>query len=239
MLNNNKPQCTAKSKHTGQQCRNNAMDGRNVCRMHGGKTPRGIASANYKGKGFSKHLPTRFKEIYDSIEDDLEHNLLSRNIKTREMFIREKLERLEDAPDSEKAWNELRTLVDDIKKAYADTNDGAMAKALDKTNRLIDKQILYHLAASEIRQDLNQQREDKKAIAAIEFKGENAATMSEIMQFVGAVLKLVDNTVSNIQERNKIFYDIESIIGTQERNTATIERLSASYADETVMESTS
>lgn len=228
MLNNHKPQCTAKSKHTGEQCRNNAMDGRNVCRMHGGKTPRGIASPHYQGKGFSKHLPTRFKEIFDNIEDDLEHNLLSRNIKAREMFIREKLEKLDNAPDSEKAWNELRALVDDIKKAYADTNDGAMAKALDKTNRLIDKQILYHLAASEIRQDLNQQREDKKAIAAIEFKGENAATMKEIQLLIGFMVRAILENVSNPREQGVLIGKLESLTIDSGSNQIGIEQLSAS-----------
>lgn len=220
--------CNAKSKSTGKQCQCVAVTGSDKCRVHGGKTPRGVANANYKHGKFSEHLPSHFASIYANVESDIENGLLSRNIKLRETLIRQKLELLEDAPDSQKAWNELRTLIDDVHMAYSKMDDGKMALTLTKINRLLDARILYHLTVAEIRNELNGQREDMKAIAAIEYKGENAATMTEIMQFVGAVLKLVDNTVSNIQERNKIFYDIESIIGTKERDTATIERLSAS-----------
>src|SRR5688572_7677073 len=32
------------------------------CRFHGGNSPSGIASPNYKGRGYSKNLPTRMLE---------------------------------------------------------------------------------------------------------------------------------------------------------------------------------
>src|SRR6516162_4990613 len=35
----NKQRCMATSKHSGEQCRNYAMMGKGVCRIHGGATP--------------------------------------------------------------------------------------------------------------------------------------------------------------------------------------------------------
>jgi hypothetical protein len=38
-------QCTAKSKRTGERCRQFAMENQNVCRAHGGKAPQSLAAA--------------------------------------------------------------------------------------------------------------------------------------------------------------------------------------------------
>ena len=44
------PRCTAKSKRSGQACRNPAVRGWNVCRMHGarGGAPSGSGNPNWK-----------------------------------------------------------------------------------------------------------------------------------------------------------------------------------------------
>lgn len=57
-------QCTATSKQSGQRCRRSPTVGRSTCKMHGGTQPRGIASPNWKGRGYSKDLPTRLADRY-------------------------------------------------------------------------------------------------------------------------------------------------------------------------------
>lgn len=53
-------QCTAKSKRSGVQCKNAAMRNRHVCRMHGGKSHRGMQSkAHYHGY-YAKDFYSRF-----------------------------------------------------------------------------------------------------------------------------------------------------------------------------------
>ena len=44
------PRCTARCKHTKASCRNAAVQGRSVCRMHGGKAgaPRGERNGAYR-----------------------------------------------------------------------------------------------------------------------------------------------------------------------------------------------
>lgn len=37
--NDSAPQCTATSKRSGERCRNAAIKGKDVCRLHGGQTP--------------------------------------------------------------------------------------------------------------------------------------------------------------------------------------------------------
>lgn len=59
-----RPRCTAHSKRNGRRCQNLPVRGRAVCRMHGGHQPRGIASPHWKGRGYSKDLPTRLADRY-------------------------------------------------------------------------------------------------------------------------------------------------------------------------------
>jgi hypothetical protein len=46
--------CKARSKQTGERCKAWAAPGREVCRHHGGKTPRGLASPSFKHGLYSK-----------------------------------------------------------------------------------------------------------------------------------------------------------------------------------------
>lgn len=208
--------CNGISKTTGEQCLNPAMIGSEKCYHHGGATPRGIASPQFKTGKYSRSLPVRLAAIYEGIEADLETNLLSNNIRLREALIRQKLEMLEDAPDSQAAWDSLRSQISDLQKAFINEDYGKVQLGFENINRLIDKRNLYHLTASEIRKDLNEQRNDTNAKAAINYKGENAISINELMAFVGAMMNLISTTVSNVSERNRIFDAIERLTSTKE-----------------------
>ena len=49
-------QCTAHQKHTGERCKSYACRGKQVCRMHGGKSKRGREHWNYKNGLHSKDV---------------------------------------------------------------------------------------------------------------------------------------------------------------------------------------
>lgn len=51
--------CNAKAKSTGKTCQRDAMDGSTKCYVHGGATPRGEASPQFKHGRYSRHLPKR------------------------------------------------------------------------------------------------------------------------------------------------------------------------------------
>lgn len=63
-------QCSATSKRSGHRCRKHAMRGRTVCRVHGGATPRGVASPHWKHGKYSTILPDRLAAKYeDALRD--------------------------------------------------------------------------------------------------------------------------------------------------------------------------
>jgi len=57
------PQCTAKSKRSGQQCRRHASLGRHVCRMHGAASLRGTEHPNWRHGLTAKHWPEELLEL--------------------------------------------------------------------------------------------------------------------------------------------------------------------------------
>lgn len=62
--------CTAHSKRTGAPCQQPAMHGGTVCRMHGGRSPRGIAAASWKHGRYSKALPADLAKAYERARRD-------------------------------------------------------------------------------------------------------------------------------------------------------------------------
>lgn len=60
--------CKAWSGRNGRQCMNLAVKGMDVCRFHGGSTPRGAAHPRYKGRGYSRYMPVRMSDIVEQIE---------------------------------------------------------------------------------------------------------------------------------------------------------------------------
>lgn len=210
--------CDATAKSTGLRCNNPAVNGSTKCRLHGGKSLKGQASPTYKHGKFSDYLPERLVRIYEDVQVDDEHHILNRNIRLRETFIREKLAMIDDIPDSAETWSSLRGAVDELNKAYRNTDDGKVYGAIAKIERIIDERELYYQAVNEIQDALNEQRKDKQVISSIEFRGENAIPAKELMVFMGAMLSVINSIVSNQSEINRIHAEIDNLFsGTPQR----------------------
>lgn len=208
------PQCTAKSKQSGERCRRSASIGYNVCAIHGGKTPRAEKASRFiDGKHSLYYLPTKLQKIAEGIPTEFDKDVLSRNTLLTEAFIRQKLETLEDAPDSREAWESLRSELDKLIKAFSDEQYGQVAISLDRIGRLCDERILYHMGVSEIRKDLAEQRANQKAIADIEFKGQNAIPVSQLIKFLLSITEIAAAVISNPKERYELFDGIDRLIG--------------------------
>lgn len=69
------PQCTAKSKQTGQRCKRGAADGYSVCYWHGGAPGSGLGKRIYKHARYSHSLPKDLAERYEYFKSD--PNLMS------------------------------------------------------------------------------------------------------------------------------------------------------------------
>ena len=112
------PRCTAHSRRTGEPCRQPAMHGRAVCRLHGGKTPRGIASPHWRGRGYSKDMPTRLADRYRIAMEDPGLLSVRSEVALLDARLGELAATLPDEPaelDSA-AWHDLLALIEQRRK---------------------------------------------------------------------------------------------------------------------------
>lgn len=205
--------CNA-SRQDGSPCQAYAMEN-GKCRVHGGLTPKGVNSPHFKtGKHSLYYLPTKLQKIAASIPDEFDKGILTRNTLLTEAFIRQKLESLEEAPDAAQAWDALRKELDFLISSFQNEDYGKVAQSLDKLGRLVDERILYHLSVSEIRKDLAEQRANQKAIADIEFKGQNAIPVSQLVKFLLTLTEIAARRISNKNELYAFYADMDELMAS-------------------------
>jgi hypothetical protein len=104
-------ECGAK-KRDGSCCKQPAMaNGR--CRLHGGKTPGGIASPQIRHGRYSKHLPVRLKEQFEQAVGDGELLALREDIALLDSRLNDVLASASNGEAGE-LWNSLK----EARRAY-------------------------------------------------------------------------------------------------------------------------
>lgn len=83
--------CGAKLRNKTAFCRNRAILLNGRCRNHGGLTPKGIASPNYKHGRYSKHLPNHLRDRYNESFNDPELTALRDDLALIDVQIGEAL----------------------------------------------------------------------------------------------------------------------------------------------------
>lgn len=203
--------CGAKTRK-GTPCQRPPVPGRTRCKLHGGATLRGEESGTFKHGRYSKYMPQRLKQQYeDALEND-ETNILRDNMQLRDAIISERLQTLEDAPDSATVWKELRKQLDIIERAYKDEQYGDLDVAIATLRTLSDERLIYLETLKELKDDLAEQRKDRVAISQIEYKGEQAITPQQLMTLMGAVVHLITETVSSKDERIRLADGLDNLI---------------------------
>lgn len=130
------PHCTARSKRTGQPCRQPAMRGKTVCRLHGGKSLAGPASPTWIDGRHSKVLPQRLLADYQATLADPERLTLTAELAIVDARLADVLRRV-DAGESGRLWRLLRQSWRDF-EAARDAGDGAAAaQALSAHGQLL------------------------------------------------------------------------------------------------------
>lgn len=90
------PHCQAYSQQTGLQCKKNAVEGKRVCRYHGGLTPAGKDSPNWKHGRYSKYLPANMLQRVKEAGNDPDLLSLREEITLIDARLMQLLERVED-----------------------------------------------------------------------------------------------------------------------------------------------
>lgn len=106
--------CAATSKQTGARCKNRPSPGRAVCRIHGGRTPRGIDSPHFKRGRYIQAFQGLSGERFAEIMTDPE--LLSTRAEIAALTVRLEslITRAEDAKPAagDRAWSQIIKLAE-------------------------------------------------------------------------------------------------------------------------------
>ena len=130
------PQCTAKSKRSHRRCRRSASLGRSVCASHGGKTPIGIASPNWKHGRYSQALPRGLLTKYVQAQGDPRWLSLRDELALTDARIQDLLERLAAGETSER-WQAVIAAHEELEGARPAKDTGRMAEALRRLGEAI------------------------------------------------------------------------------------------------------
>lgn len=129
-------QCTARSRRTKEPCRNYAMTGMTVCRLHGGKSPRGMLAPGLKHGRYSKHLPRQLQTTYEAALHDPALLELRSEIALCETRLQSLLTQL-DVQGTVAAWGILREALTSFRVAEGKGDVATMRQHLTTITTMI------------------------------------------------------------------------------------------------------
>jgi len=130
--------CIGKSRRTGKPCHGQAITGRNYCRMHGGKAPRGAALPQFKHGRYSKDLPTRLLAHYELARTDPKLLELKEEIALVQARVVDLIKRV-DTGESGHLWQQLSKAFADLTEAIQARDTEAIRDSLTVMQSLIQR----------------------------------------------------------------------------------------------------
>lgn len=206
-----KIECGAK-KRDGSPCKQPAMsNGR--CRLHGGKSLKGIASPSLTTGKYSKYLPVGLHEPYaDSQADHATLLSLRGDVELLDTLIRAKLINL-DTGESAQHWIALVKHIIEARKAMKSEDYGELSKRLDEIEALVDKRRLHYATEQEITSQLEQRRKLVETEQKIIFGKERSIPIEQALLLMQAVLESVKRNVTDVAALTAIQADFIQFVG--------------------------
>jgi hypothetical protein len=122
------------------------------CRVHGGKTPKGILASNFKTGTYSNSLPARIKADYEAIRSDIELLSLHDDAALLKTRIVEVLEQV-DQHEAGELWRHLKQAV---KQFHKSKNEIEQAEAMLHISFLVNEGYKDYMSWIELRQLLQE-----------------------------------------------------------------------------------
>jgi hypothetical protein len=204
-------QCNAKSKRSQQRCRRHATPGMAVCRIHGGKTPKGPALPQFRTGRYSKFLPARMAATYRAAAQDPELLSLRSEIALLDARIAELLGRV-DTGESGALWNTLQKEWAAFRRSRALGDVPTMHLAIARLDLLMDRKHTDSAAWQEIGEAIEQRRKlvesEQKRLVALQ------AMMSQeqALTLMGVLVDIITTHVRDQPTLAQIVADLQALI---------------------------
>lgn len=204
-------QCLAHSKRTQAQCRRHALRGRQVCRLHGGKSPIGPGSATFRTGRFSKFLPSRMAAEFEQAKRDPALLDLRDAIALADARLVDLLQRV-DTGEAGIRWTEAQEALDAFTAAQVQGDTEGMRGALYTMQEAIRQGQSDYAAWHEVALVIEQRRklvdsEHKHLEAAHEI-----LSIDRAMLLLGVVVQTIQRHVTDRSVLSAIASDLQGSV---------------------------
>lgn len=202
--------CGARTRSKGY-CRKAPLSGRNRCKLHGGASPRGIASASYKHGSYSKDLPSKLAERYlDAMTDDELLSLRS-DIALLQTRVSDQLSNFSEGGTGE-LFVQACEIYNDLIKALGREDQVESQHLLSELGKTLKQGSKEHFTWQGIEETLEKKRKlsDSERKRLVDLK--QMVTVEELMIVTGALVDSVRRHVSDQQALVHISNDLRELL---------------------------
>jgi hypothetical protein len=204
-------QCRAKSKRSQERCKRWATPGREVCRMHGGRTLVGLAAPRLKTGRYSKFLPTRLAAEYERAAHDPELLALRHELAVVDVRINDLLSRV-DTGEAGGLWHHARAAWQTVKQAQAEDRPLMQARAALELDGLLEQAVGDNVAWHEILQFIEQRRKLVESEVKRLVVMQQMMTKEEAMLWLSAVVAILKRHITDRETLQKISLDLKALV---------------------------
>lgn len=204
----------------GTPCQSRPIKTRARCKFHGGRVPRGVDSPHYRGKAWSKDLPTR---LADKVRAGLENpDLISmrEELALIDARMSELVERLVTNEDGD-AWFEVSRIAARIRKVV-DDQPGNWFDELEECLQELAACLNAHTSDVQTWSEIQQTLEQRRKIADTERKREefeaDAVTRNQWATFLTSVQTAIMEEVTDTHSRARLAARIATLAGGGNNN---------------------
>ena len=190
----------------GQFCKKSPLQGRNRCRLHGGASPRGVDSPNWRGRGYSRDIPSRYLARLDQILEDPELAGMRQELALIDARMGELLSRLDDG-DTKEAWarvEEVMNSLDDAIEAKPIEGEDPYEMLLERGRKIagiLHTTVQEHRADGKTWDELYEVVDLRRRVSQAETKREvdlsGSLTAKQAMALVAAIRAAISETVTD------------------------------------------
>lgn len=200
------------SNPTGEgYCSQWPVTGRERCKMHGGKQPRGMEAANWRGRGYSRDLPTQLADRFNTALSDPDLTNLASEIALVDARLGQLFVKLPTG-EVKSAWDAARDAVATLEGAMARNDMDSATNALQDLRAAFSTVQREHEAWGEIYLAL----ELRRRLADTERKREEmlALTMTakQVMTLVGAIQAAILSEVTEQPVRERLTGKLRTLL---------------------------
>lgn len=203
--------CGSKKRKSIYLCEKPPMQGRNRCRNHGGKSPRGIAHPSFKTGEWSKDLPSRIAPRYEQARNDPKLLELRETIAIVEARTADVLSRV-DTGESGIMWKQIKTSYNAMRSAVQAGDQQEFLRLLNDMGRLINRANSDYEAWDEVKSMMTMRRrlvesENKRLVQT-----KQMMTAEQAMAMLSYVVSVIRKHVKDETQRANISMEINDYL---------------------------